>query len=634
MESDDGLLTNCESTAKWCEPIFLGDDIGWASVFQWNDADQDCALDILELTRVCSEFYEECLAFLYGATPEPSVADKCAPIYLGEDVGFVDVMGFFDFNGDCTMQASEITAMCAEYESMCLSFIGSKRAVGAKNPCAPIYLGEDNGFADIFKFYDDGDCILQASELSRICAAVPAMCRAFLYGNQQTCSPMPLGGAVSWATIFSNYSSAPCKVNVTQMGTLCAGQMSQCKAFGNFSTCKPLYLGDGIGFVDVKAASNSSECVVDLNVLSTACAKYSAQCTTFLQAGKCKPVWLGSRYEDVYSYDSVRGECRLDGSKLSSACSSGGVLGCKQSLTKNGCPAGWHDPDQSIVTGCLACKAGQFSAPRSTTCSSCLPGWADTDNNPATPCQKCAKGTTSYAGSTHCASALDFCPPVNLGPHVGFQRVFQWSATDASCVIVPSQLVAACGQKYYAECTAFLGNINRNCDPVYLGDKIGWVAVLNWDASSSTCQVNHGELKTVCSNNMQECVAFLQASHGMDCDPSYLGPKTGWASVYKMVNGKCLLDDGMVKSACGTNYAECKTFVGPGSSGAPSTECQPLWLGNALGWANVFHWQSATKSCQLDSTKLQKICVGNEAACHFAISSGVRAITAKKKVTG
>merc|ERR1711871_1376497 len=205
--------------------------------------------------------------------------------------------------------------------------------------------------------------------------------------------------------------------------------MSQCKAFGNFSSCKPLYLGDGIGFLDVKAASNSSSCVVDLNALSSACASYPAQCTTFLQAGKCKPVWLASgqskqsSYKDVYSYDSVRGECRLDNSKLVSACSSSGVLACKQALTKNGCPAGWQDPDQSIVTGCLPCKAGQFSAPRSSNCTSCMPGWADTDKNPATPCQKCAKGTTSYAGSTQCSSALDFCPPVNLGPHVGFQRV-------------------------------------------------------------------------------------------------------------------------------------------------------------------------------------------------------------------
>jgi hypothetical protein len=537
-------------------------------------------------------------------------------------------MGFFDANGDCTMQESEIMAMCAEYEAMCLSFIGIKRQ---KSACQPIYLGEDAGWTDLFKYYDDGDCIMQASELSRMCAAVPDLCRKFLYGDNQVCSPAPLGsGGTSWATLFTNYSTAPCKLNSTQQRALCVGDTSACRALGNFSSpCQTLYLGDGIGFADVRLAlANTSDCVLDLNKLSAVCAMSAAQCATFLQADSCVPVWLGSSigYGDVYTQNG-RGQCRLDDTKLAKTCATTSPSKCRQKLAAVGCPAGWHDPDDSIVTGCLACQAGQFSTARSLKCTDCAAGWADTDKNPATPCQKCAKGTTSNAGASQCTSALKFCPAVNLGPHVGIKRVFQWSAKDSSCVIMPGELVAACGQKYYAECLAFIGNLNRHCDPVYLGDKIGWVAVLNYDAATSSCKVNHGELAAVCKGNMRECVAFLQASHGRACDPMYLGPKTGWAVVHKMVAGNCSIDDGMLKQACGGNLVECKLYTGGRGSGVKGSECQPLWLGDAVGWANVFHWSSATQACELDSLRLQSVCVGHEDACRFAISAGVRAIT-------
>merc|ERR1712072_1356793 len=121
---------------------------------------------------------------------------------------------------------------------------------------------------------------------------------------------------------------------------------------------------------------------------------------------------------------------------------------------------------------------------------------------------------------------MDFCRAVNLGPNVGEQRVFKWDANQRSCMVQPGLLYKACGDKYYDECLAWLGNMNRKCDPVYLGDNIGWVSVFSYDSSTESCLLNHGELATVCSDDMQGCVKFLRSNDKRECNPSF-GPQ-GW----------------------------------------------------------------------------------------------------------
>ena len=109
------------------------------AVFSWHDGDGDCSLDMAELTDVCAEFYQECLAFLYGTLAPPALAEKCDPVYMGEDIGFMDIYTYFDADEDCVMNSEELTAMCAEMEELCLSFIGVDRSPDA---CEPVYLGE------------------------------------------------------------------------------------------------------------------------------------------------------------------------------------------------------------------------------------------------------------------------------------------------------------------------------------------------------------------------------------------------------------------------------------------------------------------------------------------------------------
>jgi hypothetical protein len=527
------------------------------------------------------------------------------------------------------MSAAEITAMCAEFEEMCLSFIGIKRE---KEACEPIYIGEDAGWMDLFQYYDDGDCILEAAELSKMCAEMAEACRAFIKSSKKSCSPVYLSDKVGWSDAFANYTKGSCSLDHHELQAMCHGAKAECRAFGNFSSCEPVYLGDGIGFLDVFSAStsnatNGTGCAINMYKLSTACVNYPTQCTAFLRSGQCAPVWLGSKrggYKDVYTYDTTNKTCRLSATKLDQACKSdkGGTASCATLLSNAGCPAGWRDHDKSIETACLPCRSGQFSPSRATTCTNCNKGWADTDKNPATPCQRCANGTTSASGATQCTKVMDFCRPINLGPNVGKQRVFKWDAKAGSCAIQQDLLYAACGETYYDECLAFLGNMNRKCDPVYLGDDIGWVGVFKWDAKTESCRLDHGELGAVCKENQKECVTFLRSNDKRECDPVYLGPSLGWAKVQlkrKGSNGKCETDQAQMKKLCKDKYSECQQYAEGQGKKKKGHECQPLYLGDAVGFANVFTLSKDT--CQLDSKELESVCQEHEKDCHALLQS-------------
>eukprot|EP01043_Picozoa_sp_COSAG02_P012452 COSAG02_NODE_480_length_21469_cov_13.479551_10_plen_409_part_00 len=48
-----------------CAPVFLGPDVGFLSIRQWDEAAAECVLDMPELERVCGHFYIECLRSLF-----------------------------------------------------------------------------------------------------------------------------------------------------------------------------------------------------------------------------------------------------------------------------------------------------------------------------------------------------------------------------------------------------------------------------------------------------------------------------------------------------------------------------------------------------------------------------------------
>ena len=489
---------------------------------------------------------------------------------------------------------------------------------------------QDVGWVDVFAYYDgDGDCILNDEEVAAMCTDMEDICRAFISGAGSECAPVYLSEEAGWVDVFAQYETTSCTFSLEELRAIC-GDSDECAAFGDFNsrTCEPLYLGDGIGFADVYV-DETVGCRLDMGALARICADYPSQCTTFLESSQCPPVWLGHSgvtgeyrapggYANVFEYDPNAAACRLDMGEVASVCGAE-AEDCVQLITVAGCPAGWYDHDNDMTTGCLPCQAGGFAPSRAQECMPCRAGWADTDKNPATPCQQCANGFDSLAGATSCTNALQFCPPAaDLGPTIGVQDVYVFDASSSSCHVDSDALAALCPGALWDECLAFLQS-DRQCDPVFIGDTIGWVSISTWHAESGTCRINHAELQSVCDANVAECAAYLNQGSTLDCEPDFLGEEVGWATVRSIgQDGQCQVDADLVLSICaGAHYDSCVQHL---SSGTPS-DCPPLWLGDAVGFVNVYT-TGADNECHLSADLLAAACVGFESECHAVLTSG------------
>ena len=62
-----------------CEQVFLGDDIGYANIFEYHEEDGTCQLSMSELAAVCTgDLFASCMAFVEGAQPERENNEKTA----------------------------------------------------------------------------------------------------------------------------------------------------------------------------------------------------------------------------------------------------------------------------------------------------------------------------------------------------------------------------------------------------------------------------------------------------------------------------------------------------------------------------------------------------------------------------
>jgi hypothetical protein len=72
-----GAMEPCEFAvvpAHVCDSVFLGPDLGLVNIMTYNDADGSCEIDMQELQQVCSgAMFQTCMDFL--ASSEPAVAD-------------------------------------------------------------------------------------------------------------------------------------------------------------------------------------------------------------------------------------------------------------------------------------------------------------------------------------------------------------------------------------------------------------------------------------------------------------------------------------------------------------------------------------------------------------------------------
>merc|ERR1712028_126029 len=227
--------TVCISSNKpKCDKVFLGPDIGWASVMSYHDSDGSCHLSMKELAKVCKEHYQECIAFLQSSNKPNKPQPKCDKVFLGPDIGWGNIMEYHDDDGTCHLSMKELAKVCKEHYKECLSFLESSKKP-KKPTCEKVYLGSDLGYQNIMEYHDDdGTCHISLSELRAICKDHFASCLSFLKSSEKKpkCDPVFLGPDVGYMNIFTYHDDdKTCHLDMKELGAACKEYFMQCLAF-------------------------------------------------------------------------------------------------------------------------------------------------------------------------------------------------------------------------------------------------------------------------------------------------------------------------------------------------------------------------------------------------------------------
>ena len=153
---------------------------------------------------------------------------------------------------------------------------------------------------------------------------------------------------------------------------------------------------------------------------------------------------------------------------------------------------------------------------------------------------------------------------------------------------------------------------------------MGWVDVfMNYTAGATSCQLSMTELQAMCETNpggAAECLAFgnYTADSPSSCQPVYLGDGISFANVFTWDDATqtCEIDMGELAQTCVSYPTQCTTFL-------EADQCQPVWLGFDSsgnervpgGYGEVFEWNPITGSCVLDTAQVAALCGADSAAC-------------------
>jgi hypothetical protein len=109
------------------------------------------------------------------------------------------------------------------------------------------------------------------------------------------------------------------------------------------------------------------------------------------------------------------------------------------------------------------------------------------------------------------------CPPVFLGPDIGWANVMEFHDSDGSCTLSMAELAGVC-ELHFAACISFIQSAEDTaiptCEPVYLGPDIGMANIMEYHDEDGTCTISIQELATVCANHYAECLSFLDDFQG------------------------------------------------------------------------------------------------------------------------
>jgi len=601
------------SEVQQCDQVFLGPDLGYQNIMSYNDADGSCELSMAELGRVCSgPMVAVCLDFLASSETKP----ECEPLFLGPNIGLVNVFEFHDDDGSCKLSMVELSNVCASYFEECMSFLESSET--AQPQCEKIYLGPDLGFQNLMQYNDaDGSCRLSMQELQAVCTgAMFQTCLDFLESSERgpQCESVYLGPDIGFANVMIyNDADGSCSISMAELASLCNQFVVECLSFLESSeqdappACPPVFLGPDIGFKNVMEYHDSDgSCSLSMLELAAVCKDFYAECISFLESGEeavpqCEQIFLGPDigFVNIMEYHDDDGSCSLSMAELQSVCSGPLLQSCLDFLQSSEeapqCDSVFLGPDIGFAN---------------------VMSYNDADGSCSLSIVELASICAEFY--TECIEFLEssetgapLCDPIFLGPDIGYQYIFTFNDANGDCDINLSELSAVC-QTHYEECISFLDGSQQEhgpeCEEVFLGPDIGFANILTYHDSDGTCQISMPELASVCANFFEECMAFLEASEEKpQCDAVYLGPDMGFVNVmeYHDDDGSCSISMTELGRVCATHYAECISFLQSGQ-GAPT--CEPIFLGPEIGFANVMEYHDDTQDCQLSISELASIC--------------------------
>jgi len=603
-----------------CDAVFLGPDIGLVNVFTYNDESGDCMLSMQELAMVCQQFFQECIDFLESSeNPEPT----CEPVFLGPDIGFANIMAFHDSTGDCQIDMVELAEVCRTFFQECLSFLESSEE--PPPGCDEVYLGPELGFQNIMEYHDaDGSCEISLAELGRVCSgAMFATCLEFLASSEvdtPECEPVFLGPDIGFVNIMSYHdATGDCQIDIMELASICSGEMfDTCMAFLESSEieqpeCEQVFLGPDLGFVNIMVYNDADgSCHISMQELQAVCSGAMFQtCIDFLASSEptepqCDSVFLGPDigYANIMSYNDADGSCEIDMSELATLCSGEMFQTCIDFLESSE-PSG--PQCESVFLGPDIGFANVLIYNDAD--GTCEMSMAEL----AAICQQFFAECIAFLESSEPTAPQ--CEAVFLGPDLGFVNIMTYNDADGSCEIDISELAAVCSGAMFQTCLDFLESSEDapQCESVFLGPDLGFVNVMVYNDADGTCEISMQELASVCQQFFQECIAFLESSEPPPaCDPVFLGDQMGFVNimVYNDADGSCEISMAELAAVCsGEMFQTCLDFLA--SSEPPATpQCDEVYLGPDLGFQSLMVYNDADGSCELSMAELAAVCSG------------------------
>ena len=287
-------------------------------MLSYSDEDSDCHLSMSELASVCESHFAECISFLESSEPppepEPEPDDYCAPVFLGPDIGFANIMAYSDEDGSCTISMSELAATCADFFNECISFLNSQ-----DDPPS------DAGSEGETIFTIDGWLLMQGSaeildlggnaELEFVALLRQDLSTALdtnmdyisvtnIYAadeNQETdiralhvsielSAPSTVDAAQALFDELVSQQADATSVLMTGLVSSTIIQVEETRDVLSTHICEPVFLGPDIGYVSVRAWNEETqECETSMAELATACNAFFAECMSFLNSANEPP---------------------------------------------------------------------------------------------------------------------------------------------------------------------------------------------------------------------------------------------------------------------------------------------------------------------------------------------------------